>query len=724
MDHRLFGLAAAAALTVASVSQARQPTPAPKPPPKPAEAVEGVTVTGPANGMRTSIDRRSYSVGQDLQAASGSVADALRSIPSVEVDVQGNVSLRGDANVTIMIDGKPSGMFRGPGAGDALQQFPADQIERVEVITNPSAAFKADGTAGIINLVTKKTRGAGWAGSVRGNLGSGGRYNGGVSLAYNAPKLTVAADVALRRDDQKQVFVDRRLRTDPLTGVSRETRQDSLMTGGHDLATGRFSADYDLDAKTRISGELRVFAMDFAHRGFEHYEADQAAGVVIRDRVGRATFERTSVEGSASYRRKFAGDGHELVIDASRERSENDGYRRYGIRQVSPVALDSYEDISTPFLAYDTEFKIDYTRPLPGEAKLKAGYEFELEDLDNEALGLRGPDPQTAVLDPTLTNRFLHEQAIHTLYGTYERPFGDLTVLAGLRLEQVRMEIDQVTSGVRAETDYTRAYPSLHMAYRLDEEQQVTLSYSHRVSRPQAGDLNPFRTYVDLLNFREGNPRLKPQDTHSYEAAFQRRSGQTYYLATLYYRQSSNGVTDVVRDLGGGVLLTTKANLARSRSGGLELTANGKLTPKLSYNVSGNVFWNEIDASSLGFADPRSAYTLSGRANLTWQATPEDLFQVNGFVNAKRLTAQGYREPFGLLNLGYRRKLSDDLSAVVTVQDLLNSAKDVQVFDTPTLRGRSEREFQGRTLFVGLTYSFGGGRRPRDQGFDFGGGPP
>ncbi|WP_448321859.1 outer membrane beta-barrel protein, partial [Streptomyces sp. CO7] len=154
-----------------------------------------------------------------------------------------------------------------------------------------------------------------------------------------------------------------------------------------------------------------------------------------------------------------------------------------------------------------------------------------------------------------------------------------------------------------------------------------------------------------------------------------RKSGQTY-LATLYYRESSKGVTDVVTPIGGGAFLTTRENLNKSRSGGLELVANGRLTPKLTYNISGNVYWNEIDASHLGFTEKRDGFAVSGRGNLNWQVTPRDFIQFNGFMNGRRLTAQGHQDGFAMLNLGYRRKVNDNLSITVTAQDVLGTLED------------------------------------------------
>ena len=325
------------------------------------------------------------------------------------------------------------------------------------------------------------------------------------------------------------------------------------------------------------------------------------------------------------------------------------------------------------------------------------------------------------VVEPALTNRFLYDQDVYAGYVTYERPFGDFTVLGGLRAEQVEIRTNQVTSVQKDDNSYFRLYPSLHLGYTVSQTQTLTANYSKRVQRPQPQDLNPYPIYIDPKTFAAGNPDLKPQVTDSYELGWQHRKGPQSYLATAYYRESRDGVTNVTRDLGDGTFLNTRENLAKSRNGGLELVANGKLTPKLSYNVSGNAYWNEIQSSIPGVVGTRDMTTLSGRASLSWQAAPKDFFQLNGFTSGKRLTPQGYREPVSLLNLGYRRKVNDKLNFVVTANDVLDSFKDAGVIDTPTLKQRVERTANVRAVFVGFTFSFGGGKARPEQ-FDFGSG--
>jgi outer membrane receptor protein involved in Fe transport len=223
---------------------------------------------------------------------------------------------------------------------------------------------------------------------------------------------------------------------------------------------------------------------------------------------------------------------------------------------------------------------------------------------------------------------------------------------------------------------------------------------------------------------RRGNTDLKPQVTDSLEAAWQYRKGPSYYLATLTYRETRGIVTSVLTDLGDGRLLTTRANLGERKSVGLELVANGRLTPKLTYNLSSYVYRQRIDISDLGFGATRSGTQISGRGSLSWQMTPKDFLQASGNVAGRQLQAQGYFAAYGALNLGYRRKLSDDVSLLVTANDVLRTTSGGFIVDTPTLKSRGRYKANVRAVFVGVTWAFGAnGKRPRDPGFDFGGAP-
>ncbi|WP_293451283.1 TonB-dependent receptor [Phenylobacterium sp.] len=721
-------LALAAALA-ASVPAVAEPDPAKPIPAGPAPArpdasqqtVKGVTVTGEPPPVRTSIDRRSYSVSGDLQATTGSISDALRNVPSVEVDVNGNVSLRGDPNVTIMVDGKPSGMFRGEGKAQALQSLPADQIERVEVITNPSAAFSPEGSAGIINLVMKKTDKPGLSGGARANLGSSGRQNGGANVTYKDGRFTWSGSAYGRHDSLKQVSAMTKSFVASGAGQPTDEARDNIGSGDVRLANLRGGVDYDPDAKTRFSAEVNYRSLTYdSLSALAVRQATAAGDVVLADDTANALREdRDTLETTLGYRRKM-GEDHEVSLSFVRELNDDDR-SRVALRHVRiPAAAGAYEDTEQRDHAWRTQLKADYSRPLAGGVKLKLGYEFDGDDNDYRVVFGRGPEGGPAAIDPGRSNLFKFDQQVHAAYATYERPFGRLTTLAGLRAEVTRIDLNQVTDGLKQGDDDVRLYPSLHLSWRLDEGRQFKASYSRRVQRPNPQDYNPFRIYYDPQTFRAGNPDLKPQTTDSFELGYEQRQRGTMYLATLYYRSGRDAVNDVTRDLGGGVLLQTRENVGSFQAAGLELTANGRLPGRLTYSLSGNALWSEIDAGDLGFGSTRrSGASVFGRATLNWQATARDFLQVQGIVNGRRLTPQGHIEPIGFVNLGYRHKFNDRISGVVTVQDAFASFRFRSVIDTPLLRQTVRGDPQNRAVFVGLSYTFGGGR-PRDPGFDYG----
>ncbi|WP_312147304.1 TonB-dependent receptor domain-containing protein [Brevundimonas sp.] len=714
-------------------------------PPSPQEdkdqpaTVGDVVVTARANDVRTSIDSISYSLADDLQATTGSLAEALRNVPSVDVDPQGNVSLRGDGNVTMLVDGRPSAILSGPNRADAILQLPADRYARIEVMTNPSAAYSPEGSGGVINLITKPipaaARGAAAAspdatvttGSLRVNIGDHGRWNGGASGSRQRGKLTLTGDLSYRYDDQNFAFDRLREQLNTLTGAVTSTtttvQENDMIQKG---AFGRLAAEYRLTEKTMLTGELRAnrFEADADAGGL--FETRDASGVLTsaytRDGVGGFTMDGWGA--TARVLHQFDTSGHEWSNELRYDRNDNENASLNANVFAVPVSPTVYED-QTVLNAQETiGFTSAYTRPMDDGSKVRAGYELSINRPDQDVVLRRGPSEATLAPVPGLSNQFEADQTVHALYATYERPFGEkLSAQFGLRLEQAEVEIEDVTNAVRVSQDYFRAYPTGHLQYKLTDTQTLRASYSRRIQRPQPTQLNPFISYSDPLNLRSGNPNLEPQETDSFEAMWQMRRGQSFYQATAYYRDTTKAFTEVATDIGGGVLLTRPENLGARRDLGVELTASGSLRPTLRYNASVNLFRQEIDASGIPGGRDREGDMLTGRVSLNWQATPKDFVQVSGFWQGDQLLAQGTRESGGMLNLGYRRKLNDTLSLQFTARDILNSFGGATTYDAPLFREKVEQDLNLRAFYLGLTWSFGGGPRKPEPQFDFSTGP-
>lgn len=689
-----------------------------------------LTVTARNTDIRTSIDSISYSLAEDLQATTGSLADALRNIPSVDVDPQGNVSLRGDASVTILVDGRPSGVLSGPGRAQALLQLPADQYARIEVMTNPSAAYSPEGSGGVINLISKPRAprpGVQTTGSVRVNVGDDSRWNAGVSGSWQRDRLTLSGDLSYRSDPTELSFNSTREQLDPATGaVVATTRNTTPVTSDTNGTVVRGTAEYRLTDRTSITGELRGVAFGGDGTSSLLSERRNAGGTLVNAfrREGESEFDFQNWGATARIVHRFDDAGHEWSNELRYDRNSNDTEALTRTQFLTPAAADLFEQNLQDSTQATLGLTSAYVRPTADGGRVRLGYELNDQRPDQEVQLRRGATAGGLTIVPGLSNRFEAQQTVHALYGTWERPLTEkLSAQAGLRLEQADIEINDLTGGLSASQDYFRAYPTGHIQYALSDTQSLRASYSRRIQRPQPGQLNPFVSYVDPLNLSSGNPDLEPQETDSFEAMWQMRSGQNFYQVTAYLRDTDKAFTQVVTDVGGGVLLNRPENLGGRRDTGVEVTAAGRLHATLRYNAGFNVFHQEIDAGGLPGSSDRDGTLATGRVSLNWQPTPEDFLQVSAFWQGEQLLAQGTREAGGMVNLGYRRKLTEKLSLNVTARDIFNTFNTNTVYETPLFREELDQDIRLRAFYIGLSYAFGSGPRRQPEQFDFSTGP-
>jgi outer membrane receptor protein involved in Fe transport len=676
-----------------------------------------IVVTGTRRDYDSSIDRRTYNIGKDIQGANGSIADVLRNIPSVDVDLQGNVSLRGDPHVTILVDGKPTSLFNGPGGGQTLQQVPASQYERVEVMTNPSAAFSANGSDGIINLITRKNRPNGATGSVRAAFGTRGRRKAGVSVADKLGKATVNLDFSWRGDPQ---FTTDIVHFDePASGVS--SREITKGDGDLHLWTARAGADLDLGGSNSLSADVHRTTFLFHSDMKSTLVGTDSSGALVRQ-FGRNGFflqNRFDTEGSLTFQHDTNGKGDDYSASLTYESTRNQDADRFENISTLPPEPDLFDNVSRLSSLHRLEAKADYNSPKADDASLQAGVDLQLDrDRFHDLGGFGATAEAAATPQPQFTELFDFDRSVGAAYAIYERPFGELTAEAGVRLEAENRNSGVAGAGASVSDRHTRLFPSIHLEWKLDPATSVKASVSTRVQRPDPIDFDPFRRFVDPFHFEAGNPRLKSETTISFEGGIEHKHKSWLDIATLYYRRNRAGVTDLSQDLGDGVLLTTRENLVGSSQLGLELVANGPLTKTLSYKLSGNAYRFTIDATNLGFGR-RSATIESGKAGLDWQPGKRDLAQVNVSLSGKQLLPQGEVDPMLLVNLGFRHQLSSRWFVFLTAQDALHTYTRRSRIETPTLIERSFDSAKTQAAFVGLTYDFGG--KPKEPGFDYSG---
>ena len=614
-----------------------------------------VSVSAERSTMITKIDRKVFNVQKDIQAQTGSVNDVLQTIPSVSVDMDGNISLRGSGAVTILINGRPSLLTTAAN----LEQMPASLIEKVEVITNPSARYKPDGTAGIINIVLKKERKTGLNGILGANAGNNQRYNSNLQLNMNTGKVNLFGSYGYRKDYRWR---------------GSELNSQSIDTTTHNSLTLLQTSD----GSARMNSHLAQLGIDWA--------------ITDNDVAG---FSATM-----NLRGNQRGD-------STKNRYQN--AMLIATEQYQRIHTGSEEENSLGFKA-NYEHKFDKE----GEHIFRFDADFE-RDAESEDDFYDNVYQIPAYL--TTTSRSLadnSEQSLN-LAAVYSRPFFEKS-----SLEEALLNLEFRTINATTKSNYFSIYPSLHMALAQGQN-EWQLNYSRRVNRPDGEDMNPVPEYRDPRNVFVGNPDLKPEDIHSIEFGYSIRKKNLSLVPTVFYRYKVNGFTMVTTSINDSVLMTTRANLATDQSAGIDLSGTFQLDKICNFNFSTSGFYSQIDASNIGYTANKSTFTWSAKLNASFTITKTTMAQFNSQYRSKSLTPQGMREPSWVVNLGVRHDMWDKkLSFIATVSDLFDSQRMKSLVNTPILVQESIRRRDGRVIYAGLVLNFGtNGKKVKETKFEF-----
>jgi outer membrane receptor protein involved in Fe transport len=676
--------------------------------------MQAVDVQAKTQTFLNAIDRKIYNVGKDIQATSGSAGDLLENIPSIQVDIDGNISLRGESSVQVLIDGKASALMGTASRANVLAQLPADSIERVEVITNPSAMYKPDGSGGIINIVLKKRLKPGFNGSVKVTGGNKRRWASSIAGSYNPGKYNFSWDLGLRQDDRIRIASDKRTSINPTSGQVAVTQTNTTEHSRPLSRLGQINISSNGSKSDKLTESLGYNYRTFYRRSSEIDSSILGnTQTLFYDRLRFDPEYEEDVESTTGWEHTFGQDDHVLTAELKTEHHtelENNFYAN--VFRV-PNIQTNYDAIRAFVSQPVTELTVEYSVPLLNEDKLELGFSRS-DDKSNQDYYREYATSTTSgwVVDPAVSNRFILDQRIMALYGTYRKKMDKFGVLAGLRFEKSDVMTNQLTSKLIYDTVLYRLYPTLHMSYDLTDSQQLQFNYSHRVRRPESDDLNPFPQYQDPFNLRAGNPLLKPMETHSLEAGYQYKKDDTTYLATLYYRNNYNGFTTVSQFINATTLLTTQENLASSNAGGLELISSVNPLSKLTLNTSGDIYLSQINASNLGYTSRRSSTVWSGKFNAEYELNKVSTVQLNAVYTAKRLTPQGYRMPTFVANFGFKHEIkTKNIIITITVSDLFDTLKEETILNTPLLKDDSIRKRSSRIIYAGVTYTFGGGKK-------------
>jgi len=666
-------------------------------------AATTVVVTAPKAGIVKKIDKTVYTPGDAPKAANGTAQDVLQSTSGVSVTAEGALSVKGNANVTVFIDGRPSAVMSGDTRAVALQTMAGSDIASVEVITNPSAAYSANGGA-IINIVLKPNRKPGAHMNIRGSASDQGLWTGNAAADHSHGKLSLHASAGLRHDASLKLRGSDLDWHDPVVGAAGEAVVSSRVFIRRVTENAALGADYDLDEASRLSVEA---TWHFRHSRplFDEQHEDYASGRLadIYHRISNGPNQQSDDSFTLSYSREAPDAALKAALQHSDTFTLVD--KSFVDVAVFPPAPDRFAHISGKTGHRLDEASVDYARPFSDRARLGIGLDLrrDIDGIGNSFAHLDRPDG-TAAIDPLATNRYRAQTTQAAVYMTGQVNWGTRwEALAGLRLEALRVRLGNDGQAPVGGPHYATLDPSLHVKYRLDAERSLSLSYRQSLERPDAGDLDPRITYVDAQNRSSGNPDLKPQGLKSLEVEFDDDRANLSRGIGLFYRRSTGTVVDSRVFTAGNILLTSKQNGGDGVSAGLTASAEWKPVTGLRLTSDGSLYAIRLETADLGGNVVQRAVSYRANFGFDYRRGADD-FALDAHLQGPAFTPERRQSASHTVNFAWQRTLTRRLSLTLNANDLLDGSKQSFVLHPATFDQRGFNHFVVRRIYLGLVY--------------------
>ena len=640
------------------------------------QMLEEVVISNERNPVEFQIDKKVISVGEQMTSASLSAVEVLENVPSIRVDVEGNVSLRGSTGFTVLIDGKPTVLD----PSDVLRQTPASTIENIEIITNPSSRYQPDGTGGIINIITKKNRVLGLQGLFNLKTSTFGEYGGDFLLNYRKGNANVYVGGDYRNSPYPgETFSERRTTLGDTTTIIKAAGDTEWLRGGGGV---RMGLDWDVSPRNNIS--IGVRAGQFSGQGNSSLDY-----LTYRDPYDFETRELSINESSrgafyynltGSLLHKFEQKDHELMLQINqRLRRGEELSENLLIDESGSVNQGTRTTEKGP--SGDLEVKLDYTKPIGEKHGLEAGFQLRSSNSE-DATELYNFDleEQDFILQPEKSNDVNFQRNIYALYGIFKGESGNLGYQAGLRGEYTYRNITATESVEDYTIERYDFFPTLHLSYKLPGENQLMASYSRRIDRPRGWSLEPFITWVDMYNVRRGNPALEPEYIDAMELGFIHSREKSQLSLEAYYRIKHNKVERTREVYQEGILLQTFTNVGTDYSLGTEALYNISLFKWWELNLMADLYDYRIDSERDGASYTYHSFNWGTRVNNTFNIAKRIRIQFDGNYNSATVTTQGEDKGYYSFNAAVRSDfLNKALSLVLQVRDVFSTMERVSV---------------------------------------------
>ncbi|MFD2574114.1 TonB-dependent receptor domain-containing protein [Spirosoma soli] len=675
-----------------------------------ARQLDEVVVQGQRQAYEYSLDRKTINVDQLPIAQGGSAIDILQNVPSVTVDVDGALSLRGSSNVIVLVDGKPSGLT-GLDRQAILEQIPASNIERIEIITNPSSRFDADGAAGIINIVLKKERKAGFNGTVQVNVGTRDKYDASINLNARFKQLNLFGSYNFRdtrrfqyRTSDRQNFF-----TDSTSFLSQ--RNDAIRRSANNNL--RLGFDYTLSERDNVTVSV-LYRPEYSYDSEVETFNTQNANRISLGQTLRLTEEREPERGldyTFGYRRTFTKPGRELSVDATL--STNRGTETQNFTNSTTLP----ENLLTPnFLIGEQRasnsgdnrvgvLQADFVEPFKKKQRFETGLKYTYRRLGADYI-FENRLNEAWVNNPNISNNFIYNEQTSAAYVNFGNELKKFSYQVGVRTEYTTINTDQRTTNQQYTRDYIYLFPSAFVNYNLNDAQKLQVNYTRRINRPSVRSLNPFIDLSDPLNIQFGNPFLNPELINSFELSHLWTGKSTSLTSSLFFRQTNNEITNYRTLREDGITEQTSLNLNRSQNYGLEVVLNQDITNWWKANGTFTFFQRSIQAS----ADVPGILTRTNRSwtgRLTSDFRPTRALAIQLAVNYRSpfLVAQGTINSFFNVDIGVKQDVLKGRGTLsLRVSDIFNTLQFRSDSFGPNFLATSLGKRESRIGFIGFSY--------------------
>lgn len=679
------------------------------------ELLDEVVVEGKVPAMQIGIDRKTFNVGESLVSAGGTATDVLANVPTLQVDQDGTVSLRGSSSVKILIDGRESALA-GNDVGSFLQSLPGNSIEKVEVITNPSSKYDAEGQTGIINIVLKKNIRTGLNGSINTSAGSYDNYMAGLTLNFRDRKFNYFGSYNFnKRNMVGSGAVDNIFKNN--NSQISNTSESSRKGNSHTMKAG---VDYFISDKNSLSVSGNVSIRDnnrAENLWYQYFNHPTLSGT--SNRTSRQLEDDLGYEFNLDFKHQFERSGEELTANASYGRDKEDGTNNFAQEFLSGNARSGRRNVTSED-GKNINMQVDYVLPFTEESKFEAGYRSQIRrSFDTQLSDTLVAANGDYLRDYGISNDFDFHSTLHALYANYQGKLSTkLGYQLGLRAEQFNLNSTYfskdsavIEKETKAKQDFFRLYPTLFLTYNIGEDgDKLQFSYSRRVQRARGWQVNPFLNVSDDMNRRQGNPNLKPEDVHGFELSYAKTFGKVNLISSAYFNHTSEVMQPYVYfvDTISSVTYSRWENLTSRNLAGFEFISKVNATKNFDFTFNLNLININFKANEAYNVKGSKGFAYNSNLTANYRMTPTFSAQLRGEYNSSRVMAQGKMNAMKGMDIALKKDVFNKKASIMfNVRDVFNTRKMKGFTETPQLNSNFEHRWMKRMFTLSLSYRFG-----------------